>query len=124
MFVIDFDLKTNEDPRILASEKSKKYGVFSLTQRDHLAMGSTPPDELTNEPEKALHEVMTDSQIEDYLNTVLDLVYDPKLVQNGVAKSQKEDFITDFEFLKSVGRLPKSFEDFDIDELPDFNKNI
>ena len=118
------EIGKDQKETIAAKEKSKNFGVLSLTAKDHLAIGSTPPDELTNEPDKALYETMTDDKIEEYLNLLLDFVYDPKLIKNGFAKIQKDEFLASIHFLKSVNRLPKIFDGFSIEELPDFETII
>ncbi len=117
--MLDSNAEIDDSLRTIASEKSKKYGVLSLTAHDHLALGSTPPDELITEPDKALYETMTDDQIEKYLDLVLDFVYDPKLIKNGFAKAQKDDFLASLHFLKSVNKLPNAYDDFNVDDLPD-----
>ena len=112
--------ETGDDQQRLnnVKEKSSKKGIFSLSAKDHLVLGSTPPEELTKEPDKALYETMTDDQIEEYLELLLDFVYDPKFVKNGVAKIQMNEFLTGLSFLESVNRLPNKFKGFDLDELP------
>lgn len=118
--MIDSTVELGDDPkRALARKKSREFGVFSLTAEDHKAMGSTPSEKLADQPNKAEYEVMSDEQIEEALNVMLDFIYDPKMIKNGVAKWQKDEFLVSLPFLKSVGRLPKIFEDFNTDNLPD-----
>lgn len=105
-----------------AAKKSREFGYFSLTAQDHKDIGSTPPQELLENPEKAQYELMTEEQIIEHLDFALECLYDPICIKNGVAKMKKELFVASLPFLKSVNRLPKKFENFDVGSLPQLEK--
>jgi hypothetical protein len=106
-------------------QKSKNFGWFSLTAEDHANMGNplSRNNELNNNPGKAQYEVMTEQEIERTLDGALEnaTTADQSLIDNGNAQLQKDFFIKSLAFLKSVGRLPKKYENFDISSLPELH---
>jgi hypothetical protein len=115
---MNFENQSN-DKLFKAQQKSRDFEFFSLTAQDHEDIGSTPPDELAKNFGKAQYEVMTDEKITEYLDNALSCVKDPIFIKNGYAKTQKEFFVKSLSFLKSVGRLPQKFNNFNINSLPD-----
>ncbi len=100
-----------------ASEKMKKTGWFSFSAQDHHDLKSTPEQILLENPEKMQYEVMTDAEIQEILDNVEIAMQDKKLVENGYVKNLIEDIKVDIPFLKSVGRLPEKYKDFEIASL-------
>lgn len=100
-------------------QKSRTQGFFSLTAQDHKDMGSTPMDDLKENPDKAQYEVMSEEEIAELLDDAIKCIYNPDLVKSGYSRDQKNFFIIGFHFLKGVGRLPAKFENFDLTSLPD-----
>ncbi|MGE5425724.1 MAG: hypothetical protein ACM3PZ_01490 [Bacillota bacterium] len=102
-----------------AAKKSKEGGFFALTLEDHLALGSTPDDELENNPGKSQCEVMSLEEIEGYLNSAVDAIRenDEYLKYNGYIDQQKDFLRASIPFLTRVGRLPEKFRDFDLNSL-------
>jgi hypothetical protein len=100
-------------------QKFRASGFLSLTAQDHKDMGSTPSKELKENPDKAQYEIMSDEKITKLLDDAIECMSDETLIKSGFAKSQKNFFIVSLPYLKSVGRLPAKFENFDLDSLPD-----
>lgn len=94
-----------------------KTGWFSFTAKDHEDLGSTPEDELLMYPEKMQYEIMSDKEIESILDNVEIAKQDPKLVASGYVKILVDGMKVNIPFLKSVGKLPEKYKDFDINTL-------
>jgi hypothetical protein len=101
----------------LAIEKSRKLGYFALTAEDHKAMGSTPSDELLQNKGKAAYEVMSDSEIEAQLDHAVGCLDDIDFIRNGQADIERRFLVSSIPFLKSMGRLPEKYKNFNIEEL-------
>lgn len=102
-----------------AAKKSKEQGFFSLTSEDHKALGSTPDEELESNSGKSQYEIMSDEEIERYLSGAIDTINEnnENLRNNGYIDQQKDFLRVSIPFLKSVGRLPEKFKDFDLDSM-------
>lgn len=97
-----------------ALEKSRKFGLFSLTAEDHTYISSTPDERLKRNPGKALYEILSDKEIEDCLNMALNNLNDTNLISSGQSENDLDFIKKSIAFLKSVKRLPKKFETFEI----------
>jgi len=102
-----------------AAKKSKEQGFFSLTIEDHDALGSTPDEELKSNFGKSQYEIMSDEEIEEYLSEAIYTITEnnENLRNNGYIDQQKDFLRASIPFLKSVGRLPEKFKDFDLDSM-------
>jgi hypothetical protein len=98
--------------RKTASQKSRSFGFLSLTAEDHKALSSTPPQELLENIGKQQYEVMSDEDIEEALVNLLRAANDLRLFENGFAQQSHEELVKSIAFLKSVGRLPAKFSNF------------
>ncbi len=104
-------------------EKYKKMSTLEMTARDHKIIGSTPPSEMIAEPDKTLAELMTDEEILAYLREEKEGLEDfskDKYKKNSFVKSSlpglKRDLKLSIEYLRKIGRLPKEFEDFEVED--------
>lgn len=100
-----------------ASKKMNETGWFSFTAQDHEDLDGTPDAELAVNPGKAQYEIMTDEEIQQILDNVEIAQQDPKLVKNGYVQNLIDAMKVDIPFLKSVGRLPEKYKDFDSNNL-------
>lgn len=96
------------------SSKPRKASL-EMTDKDHKDIGSTPPDELIENPGKNKAELMTDTEIEQYLIGKQHLIEKFKeggsTFEQSVVKDYEIDLRLCIDYLKSIGRLPKSFEE-------------
>jgi hypothetical protein len=106
-----------ENPYKNAVKKMRTTGFFSFTAQDHEDMGSTPDSILIDHPGKAQYELMSEEEIQAILDNVEIVKKDPQLVKNGYYKNLVDAIKVDIPFLKSVGKLPKKYEDFDVSQL-------
>ncbi len=106
-----------ENPYKNAVKKMRTTGFFSFTAQDHEDMGSTPDSILIKYPGKAQYELMSEEEIKAILDNVEIVKKDPQLVKNGYYKILVDAIKVDIPFLKSVGKLPKKYEDFDVSQL-------
>jgi len=102
-----------------AQQKSRTLGWFALTAQDHRDFHSSPSKDLIENEGKAQYEIMTDKEIEEYLDNALSNMYDPILIKNYYAATQKHFFTAGLPFLESVGRLPEKFKNFNLASLPE-----
>lgn len=114
---MDDQFEKEKSPYEKAVEKSNTLGFFALTAEDHKAMGSTPDEILKENPGKAAYEVLTIERIEELLDSALDAMHDKRSIETGYAKASSDFFKCSLPFLRSVGRLPKKFEDFDMSSI-------
>jgi hypothetical protein len=109
------------DECIRAGKKLNELGRLSLTAADHWAIGSTPSDLLESNPGKTQAELMTNEEILDELREwqqAIEKYSQEEYRSTNLGRSSlvylKEDFRTTIPYLRSIGRLPKEFENFDI----------
>jgi|SRR5680860_508153 len=100
----------------LARKKEKEFGYFAMTAEDHKALGSTPDDVLKDNAGKALHELLSDDEIEEYIEGAIQTIKenDENLQENGYLDIQRNFLRVSLPFLKSINRLPEKFADFNI----------
>src|SRR5680860_12273 len=96
----------------LARKKEKEFGYFSMTAEDHKALGSTPDDILEGSTDKALYELLSDDEIEEYIEGAIQTIKenDENLEKNGYLDIERNFLRVSLPFLKSVNRLPGKFE--------------
>lgn len=108
-------------------ERMKKYKNMSpleMTARDHKIIGSTPSPEMAKNPDKTDAELMTDEKLLIYLRELKESVAKysiDKYKNNTCAQSilliTKRSLRFSIKYLKNIGRLPKEFENFNVDSL-------
>jgi len=114
-----------ETPEFLqACKKLDELGPLSLTAEDHRAIGSSPKENLKDNPEKTVAELMTDEEILKTLNYWKKTIEEEAqglYVEHNALKSLAHEFSKRFKatilYLRSIGRLPKEFENFDTTSL-------
>lgn len=102
-----------------ASAKFMTLGFFALTMEDHVAISSTPQSDIAWMPGKPAYELISVERIQEFLDAKIVAMNNPDLVKNGFAQIEKDAFLRDVPFLRSVGKLPSKYEDFDMSSLPD-----
>ncbi|MEI7452063.1 MAG: hypothetical protein WCK37_02530 [Candidatus Falkowbacteria bacterium] len=113
----DFDMENDpEFDRIM--DKIDQYGEFSLTAAEHHAIGSTPDDELINNPGKAEYEVIGEEKITKILDSHIKCLNShPSAYKPGEYEASFELVSKAIPFLKSVGHLPAKYANFDLEAL-------
>lgn len=101
----------------IASEKFRTNGQLGVTMEDHLAIGSTPPQKLAENPGKTLEELMSDEEISEWLMTQKNL---SETLGGNYGKISGTHFTTAVNYLKSIGRSIS--ETFDRDNTVENNK--
>lgn len=112
----EFENIESEKVRIAAA-KFEAVGPLGVTAKDHEAIGSTPPDELKNNPGKTRSELMTEEQIFQWLTehqTHVKEFLKEKYKDNSFAQSAlsqfKKEFRSSIEYLRSIDKLPAGFK--------------
>lgn len=94
-----------------AAEKFRHLGPLAVTAADHLAIGSTPPQELRDNPGKNLAEIFSDEEIAAWLFETREAIADfsqPDKTGSFVESSLKimrDDLEATERYLKQVGRI-------------------
>ncbi|MCX6752405.1 MAG: hypothetical protein NTZ87_02800 [Candidatus Nomurabacteria bacterium] len=104
------------DFRKVAYEKAIKKAVdgpFALNAKDHLALGSTPSFKLKSDSEKALHELLSDTEIEGILDEANNLIND-RSVAEYIKESQRDFLLKSIPFLRRIGKLPEKYKNVQI----------
>ncbi len=104
----DDKMKAYFQQRDVAGEKQFKYGLLSFTAADHHDISSGAPDILLANPDKAHYELLSDKEIEDWLDSDINTALSSE--PEGYIKSSAEFLKKTIPFLKSVGRLPQKYE--------------
>ena len=106
----------------MAIAKFELCGSLGVTAEDHLAIGSTPPKILNENPEKTELDIMSDEDIKKRLSEKrceLEIFSKEEYLANSFAQSYlsalKKDIKATLKFLMSKNRLPKEFETWKID---------
>ncbi len=117
----------SDDPEMTAwmeryavvAAKAEQYGLLSLNAEEHHAIGSTPPEELDANPGKAHYEVLTEAQIEKMISAAIKMASsdDPRALSGGFVKAESDWLERTIPFLRSVGRLPEKYKNFDVNAL-------
>lgn len=86
-------------------------GHLGVTSKDHEAIFSTPDDILVQNPGKTLGELMSDTEIQEYILETRKNILENEGLQN--MKNYNEDLKKNLEvsikYLKSIGRLSQDF---------------
>ena len=107
------DLFTRND-RYLEEEAKNPRGTLGMTAEDHYYIGSTPPQDLINNPGKTQAELMTDDQVLAKLDR--DEVFITELLQidttfaKSALEAVKDKHAGDIAYLTRVGRLPGKYK--------------
>ncbi len=101
-----------------AIKKRDTLGSYSLTREDRIAMGAGEENSdliifSGENKDKALYEVLTLEEIEKQLDEAIQYKDHP----SDMGKIIKDALRKDIEFLKSVGKIPEKYKDFDVNNL-------
>ena len=107
-----------EEPYKSASERHKTLGSLGVTAEDHKGIGSSPPDELIENPGKTMADLMTDDEILSWLQEHKEEIEEwskeefkkDALVQS-ILSSMKPDFRATLNYLAGINRLPEEFRE-------------
>ena len=98
--------------------KTPQKSSLSMTAEDHEARGSTPPEELRNNPGENGAELMTDAEIIAFLKQQKELIEECLSPQIRSTRGRlaadlyfhtKRDLRANIKYLQQIGRLPKKF---------------
>lgn len=116
--------------RIIEARKNWKQGHLGVTKEDHLAIGSTPDIELMKNPEKTLGELWSIEKISGKLHGLVKFLekarkeYKEKGTYHPDAHWAEDDILyaknelkSTISYLKSIKKLPKEFENIEIQDL-------
>jgi len=116
-----------KNARDIALENWERYGRLGVTAKDHFDIGGSPPLLMNRQYGKTQAETMTDADLLNYLNNLVSFLSSGRenLQQNpedewaqGDILSAKKDLRQGVAYLRSIGRLPQEFEDFEVQDLP------
>jgi len=101
--------------------KNRRMAGLEMTADDHLARGSTPLREQTDNPGKKWHELMDDERLRNFIAEQFMVVmtqYRRALTGNPqemqIFKVQLDGFLApNLAYLKEIGRIPDELKDFD-----------
>lgn len=116
--------------RISEARKNWKRGHLGVTKEDHLAIGSTPETELSKNPGKTLGELWSIEKISEKLQGLVEFLekarkeYGEKGPYHPDSHWAKDDILyakgelrNSISYLKFIEKLPKEFENFEIQDL-------
>jgi len=114
-----------ETPEFLqAKKKFDELGPLAVTAEDHRAISSTPPEILELNLGKTEVELMTDEEIlgklkkwQQDIQEFSQEKYQSNSFVTSILSNRKHDLKVSIVYLRSIGRLPKEFEDFDAKSL-------
>ena len=99
-----------------AAAKFENNGPLGVTAEDHKNIGSTPPDELQNNPGKTRAELMDEAQILKWLfeyKTQINEFSKEEYKNNSFAQSilpqLKKELGLSIEYLRNIDKLPEDF---------------
>ena len=119
----------------ISEEKFKTCGPLVVTAKDHYNIGSSAPVELRNNPDKTFAEILNDQELSEYLekleiqikestSTLKEKMKNKPLfeqidtwVESNLRNDLKKLNLT-INYLKSIGRLPQKYDDFDFLKFP------
>ncbi|MDO8576229.1 MAG: hypothetical protein Q7R90_02845 [bacterium] len=101
-----------------AAEKVQRVGKLGITGADWAALGGTVPADLKQNPDKTRAELMTDEQIVEYLSkkqgTIAEFSkeeYRHSTFHKNFLVAERGDWNATINYLRSIGRLPKTFDE-------------
>ena len=88
-----------------------KNGSLGVTSQDHIIFGSTPDQILIDNPGKTLGELMSDSEIKDFIEGTLKNIEGNKNYENLNSFNKKllANLILSVKYLKSIKKIPEDF---------------
>lgn len=109
-----------EESYKIAQENWNTNGSLGVTAEDHIAIGSTPDNILIENEGKTLGELMSDSEIQDFINgTKENIKENEDYIKTGphnansiinFNKDIKDNLDKTLVYLKKIGRLPVDFK--------------
>jgi len=124
--MISFKQKSFEE-QVKEAEKHSYFGAIrkksslAATAYDHIIVGGTPPDNrMLDHPEKPLADLMTNKEIEAYLDlgkivrffeTTLEEA-EKELQKRITVKDAHFPLVEDILYLSEIGRLPEKFQKY------------
>jgi hypothetical protein len=103
-----------DSERFSSPESLSAKGLLQMTAEDHRAIGSTPPYQIMiDNPTKTLGELWDETQIKNYLERQLESLPELISLKPEVADNLRPRLKADFEYLKSIGKLPREFEHYE-----------
>ncbi len=114
--------------RQIEARKHWQNGHLGVTAEDHLAFGGSPDYELMRNPGKTLGELWGMEEILEKLKSLVNFLgearneyqekdhLDSDWAKDNILYAKKELRAT-ISYLKSIGKLPKEFEDFEVQDL-------
>jgi hypothetical protein len=126
------DIEAEQDMRIKKAQEHWKQGHLGVTAEDHKAIGGSPDTELRQNPGKTLGELWSMEKILEYLKK--DVAFLKKAREEYKEKgpnhpdihwsrddifSAKESLRAAIPYLKSIGKLPEEFANFEVEDLED-----
>ena len=114
----------------IEARKHWQNGHLGVTAEDHLVFGGSPDIELSRNRGKTLGELWSVEKISEKLRSLIDFLekarkeydkkdpyqFDSRLPRDNIIYAKKE-LRTTFSYLKSIGKLPKEFEYFEVQDL-------
>ncbi len=104
-----------------AGERFERLVPLGVTAEDFRSVGGTPPKELLENPGKTRADLMNDKEITEWLdkkrNELKDLLEDKTgndIIKRQI-KSHRQYIKNATRHLREIGRLPKEYEDYDVD---------
>lgn len=104
-------LDINSEAFKLASERFSTIGSLGISPEDHKAIGSTPPQRLLDNPGKTLGELMSDDEINKWIEETEKAIEEFSGLEetNSFVKSAlpalREELELGKKYLKSINRL-------------------
>ena len=99
----------------------RKKANLERTLEDHIALGSTPPKLLRDNPGKTHAELLSDDELQKWMVDEVAMIAE---VHHGATAGDEQEkkalalglrayLIPNLAYLREIGRLPKEFEDLD-----------
>jgi hypothetical protein len=107
------EIPNSDSEKSLAFKKVEQFGTMSLTAKEHKLIGSTPPANLLENPDKNSFDLMSDDEIKAWVEKQSQGVRELEgLLGRNLSAfgSVIENYKASIEYLKSIGRLPEGFE--------------
>lgn len=103
------------------AKTKRSVSRLAMTAEDHLAIGSTPSKDLSDNPGKKFHELLNDEALRNFIaNEVMTLAVQHQRALSGDPREVKllevqlnGFFAPNIAYLKEIGRIPEELRDFD-----------
>ena len=122
-----------KERQLIEAHEHWQRGFLGVTDEDHRALGGTPDLELSQNPRKTLGEIWSIDKIREKLekgvtflerarkNYKREYEGDPRYLDNRWYKddilNEKDELRKTMLYLKSIGKLPKEFENIEIQDM-------